>query len=194
MRSQLITGLIGLTLLAAGCSSLPGPAQPAVVPALALSPASLGSDINLAQQLHLAGSRHTLLRRIVNGQTLDAQLEVDAQDVRLAAFAMGTRVFTMHWDGSTLNAEQGSLLLPRVDARRILRDIQLAYWPAAAVQAALPPSWTLEEQENRRTLKFEGREVVVLHYAGSPAWQGQTLLDNHLEGYRLRIESVVQEP
>lgn len=168
-----------LLLLLAGCATTPPPRAPAERGVLLrLSPASLGRELWLRQRL-----------TVVRGETrrsFEAQLEVDARAVRLAAVALGQTLATLTWDGVTLDARTSPGAAEAVNGPRILSDVQLAFWPEAAVRAGLPAGFSLDAQPGRRTVREGSAPVVVV------TWRDDTHLElAHLrDGYRLEIESV----
>ncbi len=173
-----------LAVLLAACAHAPRrPVTP--LPALALAPAAFGGTIGLAQQLRFA----RLDGAAMGAKPLDAALEIDAEHVRLAALALNRRVLTLSWDGRALEVERDPQLPPQVDPARVLRDVQLVLWPAAAIAAALPPGWTLHESGLRRELRHGETVAVAIAYAATPAWAGTIVLENRHEGYRLTIDS-----
>lgn len=173
-----------LAVLLAACAQAPRRAG-APLPALALAPAAFGGTIGLAQQLRFA----RLDGAAVGAKPLDAALEIDAERVRLAALALNRRVLTLNWDGRALEVERDPQLPPQVDPARVLRDVQLVLWPAAAISAALPAGWTLHESGLRRELRHGQTVAVAISYAATPAWAGAIVLENRHEGYRLTIDS-----
>ena len=190
MRRRELIVLTGLVLV--GCASALPPEPRLRLPELKLAPASLGVSVSLAQRLTVKQlPREAGVRAPTAERSLEVQLEVDASELRLAAFALSQRVLMLRWDGHDLQVQRHLMLPAEVDAARVLRDIQLVYWPLEAVQAALPSGWGVSDAEQRRTLSFEGEPQVVVDYAGLPRWQGRAELDNRLEGYRLSIESNV---
>lgn len=176
-------------LLLVACAQTPPPAPLPQLPSLQLSPASFGASLSLAQRLTVQQLPDAAARRPAPEHSLEAQLEIEPAELRLAAFALNQRVLTLRWDGRELQAQRHRMLPEEVDAARVLRDVQLVYWPLAAVAAALPAAWQVSDEEGRRSLRFEGRLQVQIDYAGTPRWQGVAELDNRREGYRLRIES-----
>lgn len=174
----------GLAVLLAACAQAPRRAG-TPLPALTLAPAAFGGTIGLAQQLRFA----RLDGAAVGAKPLDAALEIDAERVRLAALALNRRVLTLSWDGRALEVERDPQLPPQVDPARVLRDVQLVLWPAAAIGAALPAGWTLHESGLRRELRHGQTVAVAIEYAATPAWAGPIVLENRHEGYRLTIDS-----
>ena len=187
MRRRELTILAALAL--AACAHAPE-APRLHLPALKLAPSSLGLSLSLAQRLtvrQLPAAADSPMPP--QEHSLEVQLEIDASELRLAAFAMGQRVLLLRWDGRELQSQRHPMLPGEVDEAGVLRDIELSYWPVEAIRAALPPGWLLDDAAQRRTLSFDGDPQVVIDYAGSPRWQGRAELDNRLEGYRLSIES-----
>ncbi len=105
---------------------------------------------------------------------------------------LGLRVFTLGVaaDGS-VTAERGAAVPLQLDPRRVLADVQLAYWPLAALQAAyLGTGWRVTEPEpDTRRLWLDERVVAEVHYAGSSPWNGRLWLVNLRDGYALGIRS-----
>ncbi|MBK6727637.1 MAG: DUF3261 domain-containing protein [Xanthomonadales bacterium] len=173
--------LVSSLLLALGaCASLPR--QRVLLPEPRLAPAAMAMDASLVQRLQFTrGDGRT--------EVLEAQLEVDAVGLRLAAFALGRRVLWLDWDGARLDEQRAPQLPESVSAAPFLRDLQFAFAPAPTLQAALPPGWQLREDGQRRELWHGGASAMVIAYATMPRWQGTVTLDNRIEGYRLRIET-----
>ncbi len=187
MRSLIAHSVLLVSLLAlAACATAPiRPAAPEVsLPVLQLAPSKFGEPVSLAQHLTFthAGAPD-------DARSLEALLEIDAEALRLAGFALGQRVFTLVWDGTTLDAQRAPQVPAQLQAAPVIRDIQLVYWPAEAVRAVLPPGWVLEDSPGRRTLISGGRAWVTVRYDGEPRWVGRAELVNEAEHYRLTIQS-----
>jgi hypothetical protein len=184
VRLGVTATLVGLGVL--GCATTAPPPAPPPELTLRLPPAALGSELSLAQRLTVV--------RGTERRGFDALLEADASAVRIAALALGQRVASLSWDGAHFEAQVSSQVPDFVTAPRILTDVQLAWWPAAAVEAGLPAGYALEASGTRRVLRRGGATVVLVTYEGvAPAWRRVTL--QHLErGYTLEIDSVEQAP
>ncbi|EGF33044.1 hypothetical protein IMCC9480_1375 [Oxalobacteraceae bacterium IMCC9480] len=178
MHRRLI--LIALALLLAGCASLPPPAPPARL-GLRLAPAALGERIAVQQ--------HLQVERAGRIDELDAALEVDADQLQLVGLAFGQRVLTVAYDGRTLTSWRHPMLPAQVRADDVLEDIQLALWPLAAIRAALPPGWQIEDDGLRRTVSMHGVIFSVIEVSKLPRWQGNITLENRRYQYRLTIQS-----
>ncbi|MBI2769164.1 MAG: DUF3261 domain-containing protein [Burkholderiales bacterium] len=170
-RRRFVLGMLPLMTACASMAPVPAP------PLLRLSPASLGGDLALRQRLTIGvgGTTHSL----------EAVLEADAQAVRLAVVSLGQTAARLEWDGQTLTQSRADWWPAAIGGDRILSDLQLMLWPAAAVSAALPQGWTLEHTPQRRQLRFDGNTVVQVDYL-SPA---QSELNQFQARYRIRVDS-----
>ena len=165
----------------APCAAVP-PKATVQLPALRLAPAALGHELAAQQKLHFTFGAHE--------RDLDALLEVDAQQVRLAVQAMGQSGVTLRWDGQSLQEQRAPWLPPSVRGERVLDDLQFTLWPADAVRAALPGGWMLFDDGVQRRLSRDGVDWLVMERTG----EGSYRLDNPAEGYSLSIESLSIEP
>lgn len=171
--------LIALSLCAllAACATRP-PAARAELPPLRLAPAALGHALSLQQRLHVRFGAHE--------RELDALLEVDAAEVRLAVQAMGQAGVRLRWDGERLEERRAPWLPAAVRGERVLDDLQFSLWPLDAVRAALPAGWDVEESGGVRTLARDGRPWLQRTQRDAATMEVRNLA----EGYDLRIESV----
>lgn len=186
--------LLLLTLLLGGCAL--GAATPvrngaeAVSPPFApLSPASYGGSVQLEQVLHAAyGARESTL-----------QCFVDISPERLTVVgvtALGQRVFSIEFDGNTLKAERAPFAPAQVSPERILGDLQFAFWPLAAVQAAVANSdWRISEpRSGLRRLQHGDTLVAETHHSAGNGIPARLWLTNLRDGYTLDIETRVPGP
>ncbi len=132
-----------------------------------------------------AQQRLTIIAPAMQPRTLDVLLEVDAQTVRLALLQMGQVAARLEWDGVFMQASQSRWWPREVSAERILSDMQLALWPTAAIQAALPTPWQLQEQKGQRVLLHEDERVIVVRRPSLQAYEIEYVRANWL----LRIDS-----
>lgn len=150
-------------------------------PLLSLSPGSLGGELHLAQRVTVLRGDSTW--------AFDALLEADALEVRLAAFVMGQTVLRLRWDGRTLEEEHSARTPEVITPARILSDVQLAFWPSAAIREGLPQHFTLDEGSGERVVTQDGRPFARLHSVGTPPGWSRVELSHQAYGYRLIIES-----
>ncbi len=151
------------------------------VPLGFVAPAAFGRTLTLTQQITVVAMGET--------RSFEAVVAIDPERVDLAALAMGRRMIAVHLDASGLREDRSPLLPDAVSGARILRDLQLAYWPREALAAALPAGWTVEEGERSRDVLLNGASILHIEYSGEPRWRGRTTLEHRRFGYRLTIES-----
>lgn len=162
------------------------------VPALRLAPAAFSGAVPLSLSQRLTVTPLPAVSQdgiSPPAKNLDALLEISPDQVQLAGFALGQRILTVSWDGQSLTSSRHALLPKEVDEQRVLRDVQLVYWPTAAIQAALPAGWKLSEEGSIRTLTLGQQTAITIRYHATPRWAGQAELENTLEHYRLVIDS-----
>ena len=176
--------LIALVLLAglAGCVPWLRPGPPDEVPLLRLAPSALPGGMAAQQRLSFEhGDRR---------QVVDALVEVDADAVRVVIHAQGQVALRLDWDGRTLTQARADWLPPQLSAERVLSDLQMVYWPAAAVDAALPAGWSFGGTEDSRTL-VHSDEIVAQVQRVSDA---RHVLRQNRHRYVLQIDSVPVTP
>lgn len=178
--SAWVTAAVLVCSLAA-CAHAPAPRAAIALPELKLAPAALGRELAVQQQLHFSFGTQQ--------RDLDALLEVDASEVRLAVQALGQSGVRLSWDGHSLQQQRAPWLPATVRGERVLGDLQFTLWPADAIRAALPAPWILHDDGATRSLVRDGTVWLQVQRDGDGAY----LLDNRAEGYRLRIASVGDE-
>lgn len=178
---RLIATAVALVLLVA-CA---GPAPRTAIddtPLLRLAPAALGGTLALQQRLAFEhGGR---------SEIVDALVEADARSVRVVIHGQGQVALRLAWDGQELTQTRAEWLPPQLSAERVLSDLQLVFWPAPAVSAALPPGWRLVQQGTARELRH-GDELVIRIENPAP---DRHVLHQLRTGYRLGIHSVPVTP
>lgn len=182
MRLNLASAIVACAIVAgvSGCATVAP--KPADVPLLRLAPASLGRTLNLEQQI-------TVQYPSPQGeQTRDmlALLEADAAHTRLAAMAGGQVLARIDWDGADLRVTRSPWAPPELKPERILSDMQLALWPVAAIQSALPAGWRVETSAGVRRLAFGDEVVADIRYPDART----TLFTQRRDGYRLTIRTL----
>ncbi len=178
---QRLIVLLLLCVLLASCASTRMPAPLVQLPVLKLAPSALPEPLQLQQRLQFRFGTHE--------RELDALLEADGSQVRLAVQAMGQTGVRMVWDGTTLEQTRAPWLPPQVRGERVLDDLQFALWPAAAIRAALPPGWHLVDHGDTRRLEQGDKAWLMLDTDPD----GRMRLRNLAEGYELVIESLDME-
>ena len=181
IRAEPFFWLMPLACLLAGCAA-PAPLRLG----LKLAPASLGASISLQQ--------HLTVEREGRIDEFDAVLEVDEQSVNLIILMLGQRMLSLAFDGQRVETWRHPAVPSQLRAEDVLEDLQLTFWPAAAIAGALPAGWGIEERGLRRVLSLNAEPVIVIDYEGSPRWSGSVALANLRYGYRITIQSVPNLP
>ncbi len=178
MRAAVTPAVLLALAALAGCASAPAPVARL---GLKLAPAALGEAVSVQQ--------HLKVERGGRIDELDAALEVDASHLQLVGLAFGQRVLSLHYDGKEMTTWRHVMLPAQVRADDVLEDMQLTLWPAAAIAAALPAGWRIEDSGLRRTLYYGADAVTQIDYSALPRWSGTVVLQNLRYQYRLTIES-----
>ena len=157
-----------------------GDAPPAdAVPWLRLAPSHLPGGLALEQRLTFvhAGRR----------DTVDALVEADADEVRIVVHAQGQVAMRLVWDGTSMAHVRDPRLPAGVQAGRVLNELQFAYWPPAAIAAALPAGWTLQGDAAHRVLVHgdPARPVLEVEHRGD----GEVRISYPGQAFELWIES-----
>lgn len=155
---------------------------PVSLPSLAVSPGAMARPV-VAQQ------RMTLLAH-GRRQQLQLALEIDAEGVRIAVFDLGQTVARLAWDGRELEVASAPGWPQAVQPSQMLALVQLVHWPAAALRAALPLGWTLEDDGDRRVLHRGGDPVLSIAYTAGDRVEIRAAHD----AFEVLIESVPVEP
>lgn len=158
--------------------------QPVVetAPLLKLSPASLGRELSMAQQMQVQAAGKNVV--------MDVALEADATAVRMAVLQFGRTLARLEWDGQQLARTLAPGWPDSLLAERVLNDLQLVWWPASVVRAALPSGWSLAQSADSRTLLHDGRVVIAIELP-----QAGTIVIRHtMEGYTVQVSTDGQSP
>jgi len=172
-----------IALLALGaCVGAPpkpaGPARPLV------APATLDGEHNVSQVVRGAfGSREFTFNCAVTVK--------DGAMTLVGTNSLGLRLFTVRYDGKTVQSEmapavQGSLL-----PERLLADLQLVFWPASTLEEPLRQAgWQLTQPATGIRRLRHGEELIAeAHYSSADPWSGRSWLVNFEFNYSLQIES-----
>ncbi|MBC7919171.1 MAG: DUF3261 domain-containing protein [Rhodoferax sp.] len=170
---------------AAVLSVLAACAMPPVVeraPLLKLTPASLGRELSMSQQMQVQAAGQNVV--------MDVALEADASAVRMAVLQFGRTLARLEWDGQQLSRTLAPGWPDSLLAERVLNDLQLVWWPASVVRGALPSGWSLAESVDSRTLLHEGRVVIEIELPRA----GTIVIRHPLDGYTVQVRTDGQSP
>ncbi len=183
-----LSALILPAVFLTGCMSAPRQVATVTADTLPLlSPALLGQSQQASQVLRGDyGDAVFTLRSVV---TVDAQ-----QLTVIGLTSMGLRAFTLKYDGQNLSEERVPQVPQALQSRQLLNDLQLAYWPLSALQAAWRDSGVAVSEPYAGTRRLKRGDVLLaeVHYA-SDAWNGRVWLRHFDHPYSLFIETAPLE-
>lgn len=179
-----------LLLLLGACAQqplAPTPGDSGALPLLA--PQSFGAEAQVQQQLHVAyGKDEAALQSVVR---------IDATKIALIGLTVtGQRLFTLDYDGESLQATRAAFAPEQIAPERILADLQFAHWPLAALQAAWAPfGYSVSEpRPGLRQLRRDGLLIAETHSTEPGPWPARLWLVNLRYGYTLDIETQMLAP
>jgi hypothetical protein len=176
-----------LATLAACASKPPVPAAPPAPPVASrplLPPATLGQERQANQVVRASIGARAL--------TFNCVVTVKGGVMTVVGLnATGLRLFTVRYDGSNVQAEKSPGVPASLEPEHLLADLQLVFWPLAALQTRLQPEgWQLSEPApGTRRLRHGDQLVAEVHYGAEDPWAGRSLLVNLRFGYSLQIDS-----
>lgn len=138
---------------------------------------------------------------------LMTQLEIDANQLTLVGLApLGQALFTLTFDGHTLNSEQSLLLGSEFKAEYLLALIQLIYWPEETVNAHLRGAKMISNHcadSHCRTLYATqalssttvddhalNDSVLNIEYSHKSRWQAEVALDMPHANFSLKLTPI----
>lgn len=172
----------GLALAACTTAPVAPPAAAASWPLLA--PATLGAAVTATQRLRAIHADREI--------SVECALDIDAGRILLVGLLpAGPRLFTVKYDGQRVEAQSSRALPAALSPERMLNDLQLAFWPLAALEAAFARSaWRVVQPDPRTRRLLRGDTLVAeVHYAGPDPWHGRVWLANFVADYSIAIDS-----
>ena len=101
------------------------------------------------------------------------------------------RLFTIRYDGNTVQSETAPAMSGPLMPERLLADLQLVFWPLASLAKPMAEAgWQLSEPSpGIRRLRRGEQLIAEAHYGGDDPWSGRSWLVNFEYGYSLQIDS-----
>lgn len=164
MRLRLLTGMLAVALLVAGCdgdgsscTTLPGGPRYCLQTTDSIAPFDAQQKVDVT----FDGRRETMI----------AQLEADADGIRFAGMTpFGQKLLQVSFD----NREVSAKTFPGkgLDPVLLLALVQIATWPAEQVRAGLDGAEVVDEgidnasneKAAQRRLVADGKDIVVIRY------------------------------
>jgi len=177
-----------LVLLMLGACAGSPPTATATAPAAAVwplvAPASLGTERIVNQVVRGAfGARELTFNCVVTVK--------DGSMTLVGMNSLGLRLFTIRYDGATVQSETAPAMRGAFVPERLLADIQLVFWPFASLEKPMREAgWQLSKPApDIRRLRHGEQLIAEAHYIGEDPWSGRSWLVNFEHGYSLQIDS-----
>ncbi len=187
----LVLGLMALSLSA--CAHRFGATQIPVAEGVAydlLPPASFGRSVSLTQLAEIESSGDVQEMLFVS--------EITSQAISIVGLLPnGTRLFSIVYDGMTIESDGYESLLNRIQPAFFLADFQFSQWPIVQLVSQLQKSsscfndgnCSFRESQDRlqRTLRVGSRLALAIDYGGLPVIDNTIELTHYLRGYRINL-------
>ncbi len=124
--------------------------------------------------------------------TFQARLSLERDHVRIVMIDdLGRRAIDIDWSTDALSVQTADWLPATLDARRMLADIVMVYWPLDVVRDALPGNMSIRETMGERMLRMDdsGRAYARIERPIRDVWQGVANLRNERFGYAITIRA-----
>lgn len=120
------------------------------------------------------------------------QVEISHEQIVLVGITpTGTRVFTLIYDGNSIELEGISSVIEKIKPAHLLADLQLSYWPKAALQSSFTPlNIELVETNNARHFKSKNGNIIEIHYSSTPKFSGSLDFINQVRNYKIHIKTL----
>lgn len=140
----------------AGCQMLGVRSSPPAPPLL--EPGSGGIAVQLNQRLTLTvdNRRHHMT----------SVVSITPEQTRMTGFTLtGQRLLDIVHENGKVSVWQSEQVTRDIPARWLLAQLQLAYWPEAALREAYGSPWKVSQIGPQRALHLEGELEVVISYS-----------------------------
>lgn len=107
--------------------------------------------------------------------------------------SLGRRGATIRWSADGVTMERADWLPVNLEAKTLLQDLVLVYWPAQIVRDALPEDQYLLEMDRARNITSADGPIYRINRPTGDVWVGTSRLENLILGYQMTIQSV-REP
>jgi hypothetical protein len=171
---------LGLSMALASCAGLANrPSDPGL---FLLPPRAAGRELSVTQTVRVERPGAPAFEVL-------AVVELDAHWLRVAALGpLGNRILLLEWDGRAYHEERDPQVPADFPLELILRDLQLASFPADAVRQALPGAdWSLTDTPYQRVLLRDREPVVVIDYSADDHFRCNISFRHLTLGYVIEI-------
>jgi hypothetical protein len=178
-----LAAVLCIALLAtSACSTLQrGPASPEFT---LLAPHTLGAELSVYQQVHWQHQD--------DSHNLEIALDIRQQSLQMVVMTtLGRRLATLSYEAGHYQLKREPGAPGNIPYQQLLADIQMVFWPLAALNAAASNSGWHFEQQQQRSAWYDGHLIAQINTGDSWSWQGTYEYQNLVAGYQLQLQSVV---
>lgn len=183
-RNTTLLTLLLMVVALSGCQMLGVRTSPPVPPLLEPATGGMSVQLNQRMTLRMDDRRHHMV--VVTSFTPD--------QIRMTGFTLtGQRLLDISHEDGRVSSWQSEQVDRDIPARWLLTQLQLAYWPKAALQEAYVAPWAFSQEDDKRTLHLEGELLVMVSYAADfrPLEAGSELtIKHHRMGLVMTIETL----
>ncbi len=161
-----------------------------------LSPESFGQSILLTQQAEFQFGDNTL-------ELLMASEITPEKIVVVGLTPGGTTLFSIVFDGLTVQVEGANAITQKVQPYYLLADLQLTLWPLDTLNKELKKTdscfltgvcqLTQSDDQMQRTLLYNKLRVISISYKGLPHYKNNVQFKHHRRQYQLEISTLSVE-
>lgn len=173
--------LVGIcaALLLAACAGLPSRSNEGRTVTLLLQPATLGTELSMMQRMRVRLDAFP----DAPSPELEVALEADASSVRLAILQLSHTIARLNWDGVQIDLHLAPGWPKVVRAERVLSDLQMVWWPLAAIRDGIAVGWSVRESVGQREFVHDDKVVTTVKITSERTIE----LIQAEEGYRVLI-------
>ncbi|WP_339859515.1 DUF3261 domain-containing protein [Thalassospira alkalitolerans] len=104
---------------------------------------------------------------------------------------LGRRAIDIDWTVDALSVQSADWLPASLDAKRLLADIIMVYWPKDVLEGSLPDNMSVNQTMGERIIRLNnnGRAYARIERPVRDVWHGVATLRNEQFGYVITINS-----
>lgn len=148
--------LVLAMIILTGCQMLGVRPTPSMPPLLEPGSGDLAVQLNQRMTLRMNDRRHHMM----------VVVSFTPEQTRMTGFTLtGQRLLDIVHEDGNVSIWQSEQVGQDIPGRWLLTQLQLAYWPKAALQEAYGLPWVFSQEGTQRTLHFEDELLVMISYA-----------------------------
>ena len=176
--------LVILMTLFTGCQMLGVRTSRPVPPLLEPGSGDMSVQLNQRMTLTMEDRRHHMM----------VVVSFTPEQTRMTGFTLtGQRLLDIVHEDGRVSSWQSKQVDRDIPARWLLTQLQLAYWPEAALQEAYQSPWKFGHNGDNRTLYLEDELLVMVRYAAdfhAPEAGSELTINHHRMDLVMTIETL----